>query len=79
MTNAAMIERAATRADQLAAMKDAPKTIAPMGNFIRYAKGPVGLNWIADNCEAQSGLQDRHDHAAMFRVVAKRIRRAIAA
>ena len=77
MTNA--IERTAARADQMAALKNAPKSIAPMGNLIRYAKGPVGLNWIADNCEAQSKAQTRHDHAAMFRVIAKRIRRAVAA
>ena len=75
--NTEAIERAAARVDALAARKNAPASLAPIANLIRYAKGPEGINWIADNAEAQSKHQDREDHAAQFRIIAKRLRRAV--
>ena len=68
-------ERAAGKADEFAARLNAPESMISIANLIRFAKGVPGLKWIATNCEAQSKHQDREDHAAQFRVIAKRLRR----
>lgn len=68
----------AGKVDEFAARQNAPDSMASIANLIRHANGPVGLEWIATNCEAQAKHQDRLDHAAQFRVVAKRLRRVIA-
>lgn len=77
MTNAA-IERTAAKADEFAAKLGAPASLPSIANLIRHAKGAPGIEWIAGNCEAQAAHQEREDHAAQFRVIAKRLRRAIA-
>ncbi len=76
--NTEAITFTADRADAYAARQNAPYSMGSIANLIRYAKGPEGINWIADNCEAQAANQERDDHAAQFRVLAKRLRRAAA-
>lgn len=73
------IETIATKAEAFATRENAPKSLSAIANLIREAKGPVGLEWIADNCEAQSKFQERDDHAAQFRVIAKGLRRVVVA
>lgn len=77
--NTTAINATATKADAFAARKGAPSNLRSIANLIRHAKGASGLHWIAENCEAQAPNQDRDDHAAQYRVIAKRLRRAIAA
>ena len=72
------IKRTAATAERYAAYKSAPQSMASIGNLIRYAKGEPGIIWIAENCEAQAKHQPREDHAAQFRVIAKRLRRSLA-
>lgn len=77
--NTEAITRTAAKAENFSVRLNAPKPLASIANLIRYAKGPEGINWIADNCEAQAQHVDNEIHAAQFRVIAKRLRRAVAA
>ena len=73
-----IIAQAAARADQFAAMKGCAPSIGAIANLIREAKGVPGIEWIIGNCEANARHAERLDHAAQYRVIAKRLRRAIA-